>query len=51
VEITFSVNYENKDSASTTIGLAQLVRNGERDPQAIVMIGAIAVGGIHDETY
>jgi putative tricarboxylic transport membrane protein len=41
-----SVNYDNKGGAAGAIGLAQFVNGSKGDPNAMMMTGAVMVGGI-----
>ena len=41
-----SVQYENKGGAAGIIGLAQFVNSSKSDPNAIIMMGAVMLGGI-----
>jgi putative tricarboxylic transport membrane protein len=41
-----SVQYENKGGAAGIIGLAQFVNAAKGDPNAIIMMGAVMLGGI-----
>jgi putative tricarboxylic transport membrane protein len=41
-----SVQYENKGGAAGIIGLAQFVNASKGDPTAIIMMGAVMLGGI-----
>jgi len=41
-----SVQYENKGGAAGIIGLAQFVNASKGDPNAIIMMGAVMLGGI-----
>ena len=41
-----SVQYENKGGAAGVIGLAQFVNSSKNDPNAIIMMGAVMLGGI-----
>ncbi|MDB5874298.1 MAG: C4-dicarboxylate transporter substrate-binding protein [Ramlibacter sp.] len=41
-----SVQYENKGGAAGIIGLAQFVNASKNDPNAIIMMGAVMLGGI-----
>jgi putative tricarboxylic transport membrane protein len=41
-----SVSYDNKGGAAGTIGLAQFVNSSKGDPNALMMMGAVMLGGI-----
>ncbi len=41
-----SIQYENKGGAAGIIGLAQFVNASKGDPNAIIMMGAVMLGGI-----
>src|SRR5690242_10877082 len=41
-----AVQYENKGGAAGIIGLAQFVNSAKGDPNAIMMMGAVMLGGI-----
>jgi putative tricarboxylic transport membrane protein len=41
-----SVQYENKGGAAGIIGLAQFVNSAKGDPNSIIMMGAVMLGGI-----
>ncbi|CAG1013065.1 hypothetical protein BURC_00331 [Burkholderiaceae bacterium] len=41
-----SVNYENKGGAAGAIGLAQFVNASKGDPNALLVMGAVMLGGI-----
>ena len=41
-----SVQYENKGGAAGIIGLAQFVNSSKGDPNALIMMGAVMLGGI-----
>ncbi len=41
-----SVSYDNKGGAAGTIGLAQFVNSSKGDPNALLMMGAVMLGGI-----
>jgi len=41
-----TVAFENKGGAGGTIGLAQFVNASKGDPNALIMVGAVMVGGI-----
>jgi putative tricarboxylic transport membrane protein len=41
-----SVQYENKGGAAGIIGLAQFVNSSKGDPNAVIMMGAVMLGGI-----
>jgi putative tricarboxylic transport membrane protein len=41
-----SVQYENKGGAAGIIGLAQFVNSAKADPHAVIMMGAVMLGGI-----
>lgn len=41
-----AVHYDNKGGAAGTIGLAQFVNTRKGDPQALLMMGAVMLGGI-----
>ena len=41
-----SVQYENKGGAAGIIGLAQFVNSAKGDPNALIMMGAVMLGGI-----
>src|SRR5688572_4735312 len=41
-----SVQYENRGGAAGVIGLAQFVQSSKGDPNALLMMGAVMLGGI-----
>ncbi|MBX3608077.1 MAG: tripartite tricarboxylate transporter substrate binding protein [Piscinibacter sp.] len=41
-----SVNYENKGGAAGAIGLAQFANGSKNDPNALMVMGAVMLGGI-----
>jgi putative tricarboxylic transport membrane protein len=41
-----AVQYENKGGAAGVIGLAQFVNSSKGDPNALIMMGAVMLGGI-----
>src|SRR5262245_60668084 len=41
-----SVSYDNKGGAAGAIGLAQFVSSSKGDPNALMMMGAVMLGGI-----
>ncbi len=41
-----TVSYDNKGGAAGTIGLAQFVNSTKGDPNALMMMGAVMLGGI-----
>jgi putative tricarboxylic transport membrane protein len=41
-----SVNYENKGGAAGALGLAQFVNASKGDPNALMMMGAVMIGGL-----
>ena len=41
-----TVNYENKGGAAGAIGLAQFVNAAKGDPNAVIVMGAVMLGGI-----
>ncbi|WP_298234465.1 tripartite tricarboxylate transporter substrate binding protein [uncultured Azohydromonas sp.] len=41
-----SVNYDNKGGAAGAIGLAQFVNASKKDPNALMVMGAVMLGGI-----
>ncbi|HMO48353.1 MAG TPA: tripartite tricarboxylate transporter substrate binding protein [Rubrivivax sp.] len=41
-----SVSFDNKGGAAGTIGLAQFVNSSKGDPNALMMMGAVMLGGI-----
>ncbi|ROZ75733.1 tripartite tricarboxylate transporter substrate binding protein [Ramlibacter sp. WS9] len=45
-KVADSVQYENKGGAAGIIGLAQFVNASKGDPNAIIMMGAVMLGGI-----
>jgi putative tricarboxylic transport membrane protein len=45
-KVVESVQYENKGGAAGIIGLAQFVNASKGDPNAIIMMGAVMLGGI-----
>lgn len=45
-KVADTVQYENKGGAAGVIGLAQFVNSAKGDPTAIMMTGAVMVGGI-----
>jgi putative tricarboxylic transport membrane protein len=44
--VTDSVQYDNKGGAAGIIGLAQFVNSAKGDPNALIMMGAVMLGGI-----
>ena len=44
--VASSVTYENKGGAAGAIGLAQFVNGSKGDPHALMVMGAVMVGGI-----
>ncbi len=44
--VASSVNYDNKGGAAGVIGLAQFVNGSKGDPTALMMMGAVMLGGI-----
>ncbi len=44
--VASSVTYENKGGAAGALGLAQFVNTGKGDPNAIMVMGAVMLGGI-----
>ncbi|HSV53687.1 MAG TPA: tripartite tricarboxylate transporter substrate-binding protein [Burkholderiaceae bacterium] len=44
--VASSVSYENKGGAAGAIGLAQFVNGAKGDPNAIMVMGAVMLGGI-----
>ncbi|MEY2891457.1 MAG: hypothetical protein RJA98_1365, partial [Pseudomonadota bacterium] len=44
--VAASVSYDNKGGAAGAIGLAQFVNSSKGDPNAMMMTGAVMVGGI-----
>jgi putative tricarboxylic transport membrane protein len=44
--VAASVNYENKGGAAGAIGLAQFVNSAKGDPNALMVMGAVMLGGI-----
>jgi putative tricarboxylic transport membrane protein len=45
-KVADTVQYENKGGAAGVIGLAQFVNAAKGDPNALIMSGAVMVGGI-----
>jgi putative tricarboxylic transport membrane protein len=45
-KVADSVQYENKGGAAGIIGLAQFVNSSKGDPNALIMMGAVMLGGI-----
>ena len=45
-KVADTVQYENKGGAAGAIGLAQFVNAAKGDPNALIMTGAVMVGGI-----
>ena len=45
-KVADTVQYENKGGAAGVIGLAQFVNSAKGDPNALIMSGAVMVGGI-----
>jgi putative tricarboxylic transport membrane protein len=41
-----AVQYENKGGAAGAIGLAQFISSSKNDPNAIIMMGAVMLGGL-----
>ncbi len=41
-----SVNYENKGGAAGALGLAQFINGSKNDPNALMVMGAVMLGGI-----
>src|SRR5438105_15809205 len=41
-----AVQYENKGGAAGIIGLAQFVNSAKADPNAVMIMGAVMLGGI-----
>ena len=44
--VAASVNYDNKGGAAGAIGLAQFVNSAKGDPNALMVMGAVMLGGI-----
>nr|MBP6754075.1 tripartite tricarboxylate transporter substrate binding protein [Alicycliphilus sp.] len=44
--VASSVTYENKGGAAGAIGLAQFINGSKGDPHALMVMGAVMVGGI-----
>ena len=44
--VAASVNYDNKGGAAGALGLAQFVNGSKGDPNAIMVMGAVMLGGI-----
>jgi putative tricarboxylic transport membrane protein len=44
--VAASVNYDNKGGAAGAIGLAQFVNSAKNDPNALMVMGAVMLGGI-----
>jgi putative tricarboxylic transport membrane protein len=44
--VATSINYENKGGAAGAIGLAQFVNAAKGDPNALMVMGAVMLGGI-----
>jgi len=44
--VAASINYENKGGAAGAIGLAQFVNAAKGDPNALMVMGAVMLGGI-----
>lgn len=44
--VASSVNYDNKGGAAGAIGLAQFVNGSKGDPNALMVMGAVMLGGI-----
>ena len=44
--VSSSVTYENKGGAAGAIGLAQFINGSKGDPNALMVMGAVMVGGI-----
>jgi putative tricarboxylic transport membrane protein len=44
--VAASVNYENKGGAAGALGLTQFINASKGDPNAIMMMGAVMLGGI-----
>ena len=45
-KVADSVHYDNKGGAAGTIGLAQFVNASKGDPNALIVMGAVMIGGI-----
>ncbi len=45
-KVTDSVTYENKGGAAGALGLAQFVNSSKGDPNALLVMGAVMLGGI-----
>jgi len=45
-KVADAVTYENKGGAAGIIGLAQFVNSSKGDPNALIMMGAVMLGGI-----
>src|SRR5215210_9600541 len=45
-KVADSVTYENKGGAAGALGLAQFVNGAKGDPNAIMVMGAVMLGGI-----
>jgi putative tricarboxylic transport membrane protein len=45
-KVADAVQYENKGGAAGIIGLAQFVNSAKGDPNALLMMGAVMIGGI-----
>ena len=45
-KVADSVNYENKGGAAGALGLAQFVNGSKGDPNALMVMGAVMLGGI-----
>jgi putative tricarboxylic transport membrane protein len=45
-KVADTVLYDNKGGAAGTIGLAQFVNASKGDPNALIMMGAVMIGGI-----
>src|SRR3954447_26413049 len=46
VKAADSVQYENRGGAAGVLGLAQFVNSSKSDPEALMMMGAVMLGGI-----
>ncbi len=44
--VAASINYDNKGGAAGAIGLAQFVNSAKGDPNALMVMGAVMLGGI-----
>ena len=45
-KVAETVQYENKGGAAGALGLAQFVNSAKGDPNALMMMGAVMLGGI-----